>query len=672
MKLFVFLALINFPFTRGVRDIPRLILRQDRIDNRLEYNVHQNHTVFFHPEDSDELYVGGTDFVFQIDVECSRIIELFPLSTTGGQTCGEGPCENVITVIQKFQDSLFVCGTNGNKPQCWKLYSQMPNHTHEIVESYEGTGLSPYVYSQNALSLTVEGDLYAAAPLYSDGSSLQFRRKAGSRTNVWMYNKWVTEPTFISACWVRRREEPANEKIYIFFREKNSDSSPEADPWISRVAQVCKVDEGGSKRFFQNMWTSFLKARLVCGIPNESLYFNRLQDIFVLHAEEWRDSQVYALFTSSWNGTAVCVYSMAEIDRIFQNSPFKGYNEDIPNPRPGTCVPNSKDLPLATVNVIKDHPEMTDWIHPIQPYTPFYISNYYYTKIAVDRVQAADHTMHNVLLLATDTGMIHKILKDGFKPFIISETHLSNHSDVIRSMKLDSRKRKLVVGLSEQISILDLQRCQDYNVSCAECVLARDPYCAWTEAGCRPTVPGGIQNINGGQTNVCPKTAEAEIAEEPKMPTSNRTRRDTQPSHPPSPSSSRNALGVSVHSLPLDVPFYLSCPIDSYHAHYSWEHLGTTHPCLRLQASCLHLIPSMQTEHYGNYRCVSKERDYTRVVREVRATQLLNNPNPAVITRPLRPARPMNRETKTNGGTAVMAGRFGTFAALAILVRLLQ
>ncbi|CAB1331754.1 unnamed protein product, partial [Coregonus sp. 'balchen'] len=349
----------------------------------------------------------------------------------------------------------------------------------------------------------------------------------------------------------------------------------------------------------------------------QSLYFNRLQDIFVLHAEEWRDSQVYALFTSSWNGTAVCVYSMAEIDRIFQNSPFKGYNEDIPNPRPGTCVPNSKDLPLATVNVIKDHPEMTDWIHPIQPYTPFYISNYYYTKIAVDR-------------------------------------------------------RKLVVGLSEQISILDLQRCQDYNVSCAECVLARDPYCAWTEAGCRPTVPGGIQNINGGQTNVCPKTAEAEIAEEPKMPTSNRTRRDTQPSHPPSPSSSRNALGVSVHSLPLDVPFYLSCPIDSYHAHYSWEHLGTTHPCLRLQASCLHLIPSMQTEHYGNYRCVSKERDYTRVVREVRATQLLNNPNPAVITRPLRPARPMNRETKTNGGTAVMAGRFGTFAALAILVRLLQ
>ena len=59
-------------------------------------------------------------------------------------------------------------------------------------------------------------------------------------------------------------------------------------------------DEGGSKRFFQNTWTSFLKARLVCGYPKESLYFNHLLDVYVLHADNWRDSRVYALFTSSW------------------------------------------------------------------------------------------------------------------------------------------------------------------------------------------------------------------------------------------------------------------------------------------------------------------------------------------------------------------------------------
>lgn len=46
--------------------------------------------------------------------------------------------------------------------------------------------------SRNISFLFIEGDLYSAAPLDTDGSSLQFRRKAGSRTNVWMYDNWVS------------------------------------------------------------------------------------------------------------------------------------------------------------------------------------------------------------------------------------------------------------------------------------------------------------------------------------------------------------------------------------------------------------------------------------------------------------------------------------------------
>lgn len=51
------------------------------------------------------------------------------------------------------------------------------------------------------------------------------------------------------------------------------------------------------------MWTTFLKARLVCGFPDDSLYFTRLQDIHVMHADEWHDTRIYALFTSSWLDT---------------------------------------------------------------------------------------------------------------------------------------------------------------------------------------------------------------------------------------------------------------------------------------------------------------------------------------------------------------------------------
>ena len=66
------------------------------------------------------------------------------------------------------------------------------------------------------------------------------------------------------------------------------------------------------------------------------------------------------------------------------------------------CVANSRGLPYATLNVVKDHCEMSKWLHSsIHPLAPFYVSSYNYTKLAVDRVQAADQRTYNVLLLAT-------------------------------------------------------------------------------------------------------------------------------------------------------------------------------------------------------------------------------------------------------------------------------
>lgn len=41
-------------------------------------------------------------------------------------------------------------------------------------------------------------------------------------------------------------------------------------------------------------------------------------------------------YFSSRNSTAVCIYSVGMIEEIFENSTFKGYDKDIPRPRPGT------------------------------------------------------------------------------------------------------------------------------------------------------------------------------------------------------------------------------------------------------------------------------------------------------------------------------------------------
>lgn len=86
-----------------------------------------------------------------------------------------------------------------------------------------------------------------------------------------------------------------------------------------------------------------------------------------------------------------------------------------------------------------------------------------------------------------------------------------------------------------------------------------------------------------------------------------RNKRDTVP---PSPADVK-----TVYSVPLGSPIYLSCPIESYHAVYTWEH-GLHHsPCLQMQSNCLHLIPVMTQESYGHYKCISKEKNYTKEVK---------------------------------------------------------
>lgn len=50
---------------------------------------------------------------------------------------------------------------------------------------------------------------------------------------------------------------------------------------FSRVAQVCKRDQGGGQFLLTNTWTSFLKARLKCAVPGDfSFFFDEIRKFF--------------------------------------------------------------------------------------------------------------------------------------------------------------------------------------------------------------------------------------------------------------------------------------------------------------------------------------------------------------------------------------------------------
>lgn len=45
---------------------------------------------------------------------------------------------------------------------------------------------------------------------------------------------------------------------------------------------------------------------------------------------------IFLSYIHARNSTAVCIYTIKMIENIFENSKFKGYNDNVPTPRPGT------------------------------------------------------------------------------------------------------------------------------------------------------------------------------------------------------------------------------------------------------------------------------------------------------------------------------------------------
>ncbi|XP_046898291.1 semaphorin-7A-like [Hypomesus transpacificus] len=210
-----------------------------------------------------------------------------------------------------------------------------------------------------------------------------------------------TELRYLSLVVSGPREDRLQDKLYAFYMEKNDDLKRDSELWIPRVAQICMADVGGPKGILQYSWTSQLRARLWCGDQTSKQYFSQLVDTATLKAERWQDTRIYGLFRNTWGVSAVCVYTMKDIDSVFKASNFKGYEGTIPSPRPGICIQDSTKLDHNLVKLVNDHNEMVDWVMPTGNTRPLLVHHHNYTHILGDRVQTADGRRHTVLFLST-------------------------------------------------------------------------------------------------------------------------------------------------------------------------------------------------------------------------------------------------------------------------------
>ncbi|KAJ8343452.1 hypothetical protein SKAU_G00307810 [Synaphobranchus kaupii] len=582
--LYAVLSTLNAENALEYHHNPRIILTEkDMPFRRHSRNGTHARSELVQGQHNDSIYVGGHRMLSYVDFQTpsqSKEVSMFENKCRDQEPTDS--CEYDITILHKISGGkeVFVCGTNGILPVC----CHVPQSQLGSCGSFSAEGIAPFSVEEKAPSLYIEDELYTTANLYIRGDGVGIHRHYGTKGKISSRaNK--TEQRVVAMAISGPRADPVQDRIYTFFVERNLDRHPEAAHWVSQVMQVCKADRGGTKNILDRHWTSLLTARLYCGIPEKALHFNRLLDVDVLHAANWTDSKVYALFTTGWGMRAVCIYTMGAIDHVFMTSRFKHKAEPAPI-QPRMCVENSKNLPPEVLRQMKDYQEMKDLIRPVNASSPFMVSYRHYRHIRVDTVMGRDHVRHTVLFLSLESGKVHKVLEQAGPTFIIAELQPFRSRTHIQNMLLQTSTKKMYVSSSSEVVELDLRSCVKYGQRCEDCVQARDPYCGWDGTKCTAASRDTVQDVKHGNYMVCEEEGRTD----------------------------KYVASRHVHSLPPTAKYVLQCPIVSGHAHYSWHHPGGQTDCLLAEGLCLMLIEKMAPELEGNYSCVFSEGGYQRTL----------------------------------------------------------
>uniref|UniRef100_A0AAY4EXA2 Sema domain-containing protein n=1 Tax=Denticeps clupeoides TaxID=299321 RepID=A0AAY4EXA2_9TELE len=447
------------------------------------------------------LYIAARDHVFVVNLTSAteRIVpkQILTWRTKDVEKCtvrgkNSDECYNYIKVlIPRNDETLFACGTNAFNPTC-RNYKVM-NTLEQVGEDVVGQARCPFESRQSNVALFAGGSFYSATMADFLASDAVIYRSLGGEGSpvlrtVKYDSKWLREPHFVHAI------EYGN-YVYFFLSEIAVEYTSLGKVVYSRVARVCKNDNGGSPRVLERYWTSFLKARLNCTVPGDSFfYFDVLQSVSsVLQIN--RRPAVIAVFTTQANsipGSAVCAFYMDDIEKTF-NGKFKEQKnsdstwtpvpeEQVPKPRPGSCAgddglasthTSSTSFPDNMLTFIKSYPLMDEAVPSVND-QPLFIrtaSRYRLNQMAVD-TSAGPYKNHTVSQLLEDI--------DVYNPFICGQQEEDRR---VLGLEMDKEHHALYVAFTSCVIRLPLSRCTDHGNCKKSCLSSRDPYCIWIRTG---------------------------------------------------------------------------------------------------------------------------------------------------------------------------------------------
>uniref|UniRef100_A0A4W6G7M0 Sema domain-containing protein n=1 Tax=Lates calcarifer TaxID=8187 RepID=A0A4W6G7M0_LATCA len=296
-------------------------------------------------EQPDTVTVAGPTHLYSYNFQYPQEVTLVKRKLLWQGCTDSAPhkdCNYRITVAHEREeaDKVFVCGTNSWKTSCCDMnLSEMSAtcNSSKKVENIHGS-VKEFNIKEGESSAFVESAESAQLYITNSGSreNVGIHKFGKDRVGPANHNK---EQYYVGLMLSRQRDNPSQDKVYAFYKEKNRDTGFHSDMWLPFVTRVCMSDTGGPKNNLQFSWTSQMNARLFCGDSSSRQHFSELVDVATVHADRWQDTRVYALFRNEWGMSAVCVYTIEDIDNIFRNSLFKDFSSTNQKSRPReVCV----------------------------------------------------------------------------------------------------------------------------------------------------------------------------------------------------------------------------------------------------------------------------------------------------------------------------------------------
>lgn len=577
---------------------PRISLSynsQERVIRRFSPDGVFNFTSLLLSQSDNTLYVGARDTLFALDlsdISSSAQQKKLPWETPQKKRkeCGfkgkdlQKDCFNYIKVLLRLNDThLYVCGTYAFSPTCAYIdtesFSLVTDSQGELVME-DGRSRCPFSPEYQNTAVIADGMLFTGTVSNFQGNEPTISKSLGPGAALKTDNSlnWLEDPVFVGSVFVPKSN--GDGPVYFFFSESGREFDFFDNTIVSRIARVCKDDEGG-ERVLQKKWTTFLKAQLQCSLPDDGFPYNVIQDIYLHTAPGQEHSLLYAVFTSQWHkgawgSSAVCVFSMEQVDTVFngryrelnrETQRWSTHTQPVPDPRPGACVNSAmKDvgfgsslhMPDNVLNFVKDHFLMDGVVHSAPLLRTQSVR---YTQIAVDRVQGL-HKVYDVMFLGTDDGRLHKAVSTTDEMHIIEEITLFPRQQPITHIELDPSKGLLFVSSAVGILQLKVSNCSSH-LSCGECVLARDPYCAWDGTRCSDITHTARMEHTQWQQDI----DNADPSSLCKL------------SAPSRPVKSLVSVGLpcQVVVVPTNTFRVLPCKLRSNHAHRTWSYSSNIH-----------------------------------------------------------------------------------------------